>query len=237
MTMPSDPEPGATRTPPPNQANGLPSKLRVLLVDDQEAVRVAIARLLGGRGHEVVATGTGASALMKLREEYFDVLLCDVLLPEMSGLEILSQAMTLDNDLPVLMLSGANDVATAREALKRGAMDFLTKPVELDDLDLAVRSAGADRRERLNSLSRTADAADDAKLSAREFELQGGPLDGQKVHLHSRDLRLWVAKQPAGDLIWGTSEPATGVPRNAELLGSYGLSPASDTIVWAKKVE
>jgi DNA-binding NtrC family response regulator len=111
-------------------------------VDDQEAVRLAIARLLGGRGHEVVTAGTGAAALTKLREEYFDVLLCDVRLPEMSGLEILSQAMLLDRDLPVLMLSGASDVATAREALKRGAMDYLTKPIELDDLDLAVRSAG-----------------------------------------------------------------------------------------------
>ena len=234
MALPSDHEP---RAPRPDPANGFPSKLRVLLVDDQEAVRVAIARLLGGRGHEVIATGTGASALTKLREEYFDVLLCDVLLPEMSGLEILSQAMTLDHDLPVLMLSGANDVATAREALKRGAMDFLTKPVELDDLDLAIRSAGADRRERLNSSSRKSEAPEDAELSAREFELQGGPLDGQKVHLHSRDLRLWVAKRATGDLTWGTSEPSAGVPKNAELLGSYGLSLESDTIVWAKRVQ
>jgi hypothetical protein len=74
-------------------------------------------------------------------------------------------------------------------------------------------------------------------LSARDFDLQGGPLDGQKVHLHSRDLRLWVALRSSGEHVWGTSEPAAGVPVDAQLLGSYGLSLETDTITWTEKAE
>ena len=149
--MSSSPPPPPSHRPsggtPITEAAQLP-RLRVLIVDDQVPVLVALSSLLTSRGYEAVTADSGATALAKLRQEYFDVLLCDVRMPEMSGLEVLSEALRMDADLPVLMLTGVNDVATAREALARGAMDYLTKPIELDALDKSVRSAANERREK-----------------------------------------------------------------------------------------
>lgn len=207
----------------------LPEKLRVLIVDDNESVLSAIAALLRSRGYETVTATNGQSALAHLQDEYFDVLLCDVKMPQMSGLDVLSDALRIDVDLPVLMLTGANDVTSAREALKRGAMDFLTKPIELDDLDQAVGSAARDRRTRIDQLRA-------AELSARELELKDGPLDGRKVHLHDKSLRLWVALKPDGEHVWGASDPATGVPAGARYLGSYGLAADGSALHWTARL-
>ena len=120
---------------------GEPVNQRVLVVDDEETIRTAIARFLSSRGYQVVAEESGAAALTRLGKEKFDIMLCDVRMPEMSGLEVLPHALRCDADLAVLMLTAVNDASTATDALAQGAMDYLVKPIELATLERAVERA------------------------------------------------------------------------------------------------
>jgi putative two-component system response regulator len=114
---------------------------RLLVVDDEESIRNAIEKFLNARGYEVVSVDGGASALELLQAGRFDALLCDVRMPGMSGIEVVPRAIELRPDLAVLMLTAVNDAPTATEVLAQGAMDYLMKPVELDDLARAVERA------------------------------------------------------------------------------------------------
>ena len=151
----------------------LPDAFRVLVVDDDASVCASVVTLLNSRGHEAVGACSGAEALGRLQTEYFDVLLCDVRMPDMSGLELLTKALDLHPGMPVLMLSGMSAASTARDALHRGAMDYLTKPIELDELDRSVKAAA--RRRRSLAVPLPADT--------ENVELRGGPLDKRRVRI------------------------------------------------------
>jgi len=114
---------------------------RVLIVDDEDSVRTPLARYLGARGYDVRDAASGESALAALDLQGFEVVLCDVRMPAMSGLEVVPRALERDPDLAILMLTAVNDAPTATEALAHGAMDYLMKPIELADLERAVRRA------------------------------------------------------------------------------------------------
>jgi response regulator RpfG family c-di-GMP phosphodiesterase len=114
---------------------------RVLIVDDEETIRIALARFLRGRGYEVQVAESGPAALAILEQESFVVMVCDVRMPEMSGLEVVTRARRLDSDLAILMLTAVNDATTATDALSQGAVGYLVKPIELPDLHQAVERA------------------------------------------------------------------------------------------------
>ena len=114
---------------------------RVLIVDDEEAIRSAVSKFLRARGYDAVAVEGGVQALDQLQQERFDALLCDVRMPGMTGVDVVPRALELSPDLAILMLTAVNDAPTATEALSQGAMDYLMKPVELADLVLAVERA------------------------------------------------------------------------------------------------
>lgn len=212
-----------------------PERPRVLVIDDEEAVRTAIASLLGRRGCEAVTAESGPAALERLRAEYFDVLLVDVKMPGMSGLQLLSEALLLDRDLPVLMLTGMNDMATARDALARGAMDFLTKPIELDELDKAVKSATRYRRHELERQRTQQTDPASAAQAMEAVELNGGPLGGRRVRLEDRSFRLWVVIKPDGQHVWAAADLPRELPADTRLLGSYGMSSTDEAMTWEPK--
>jgi response regulator RpfG family c-di-GMP phosphodiesterase len=114
---------------------------RVLVVDDEAPVASAIARFLRTRGYEVETAPSGDAALERLEIESFAVILCDIRMPGLSGVEVVTRALALDEDLAVMMLTGVNDAPTATDALARGALDYLLKPVELTDLEQAIERA------------------------------------------------------------------------------------------------
>jgi response regulator RpfG family c-di-GMP phosphodiesterase len=137
----SDQSPSAARITRAFHAIGEPTVRRVLVVDDEDSIRNAIGKFLKARGYDVAVAESGDIALELLQRERFDALLCDVRMPGMSGTEVVPRAIELRPDLAVLMLTAVNDAPTATEALAHGAMDYLMKPVELDDLAKAVERA------------------------------------------------------------------------------------------------
>ncbi|MCA0377714.1 MAG: response regulator [Gemmatimonadetes bacterium] len=119
---------------------------RVLLVDDEATIRLALSRFLQSRGYVVDVADSGDAALTCLGRERYALMLCDLNMPGLSGLEIVPRALSADGDLAVIMLTAVNDAASATEALATGAFDYLTKPVELADLQAAVERALLRRR-------------------------------------------------------------------------------------------
>lgn len=115
-----------------------PAVKRVLIVDDEEAIRSALAKFLRATGFEVYTADSGPGALDLLARNKFVCMLCDIRMPDMSGLEVVPKALATDPDLAIMMLTAVNDAPTATDALSHGAMDYLMKPVELTTLRDAI---------------------------------------------------------------------------------------------------
>lgn len=128
-----------SRQPLTNRVIGDPEVRRLLVVDDEETIRIALAKFLRVRGYEVDVADSGTVALEMLRGRRYALMLCDIRLPGITGLELVPQAHALDPDLAVVMLTAVNDKLTAAESISLGAMDYLTKPVDLQDLLGAVQ--------------------------------------------------------------------------------------------------
>lgn len=114
--------------------------MRILLVEDEESIREALRLNLELEGYEVVATGNGKKALEYTQNQHFDLLLLDVMLPDVDGFTITEQVRLSNHDMPILMLT-AKDMAQDRVlGLKKGADDYLTKPFNLEELLLRVHN-------------------------------------------------------------------------------------------------
>lgn len=117
------------------------SDVAVLVVDDEEPIRNALQRFLKGLDLTVHTAGSGAEALDVLRQHPIALMLCDIRMPGMSGIDLVPQALEIAPDVAVVMLSAVNDATTAALCMQRGAMDYLTKPLDLDDLGRAIQQA------------------------------------------------------------------------------------------------
>jgi response regulator RpfG family c-di-GMP phosphodiesterase len=126
---------------PPQPADASTPPVRILVVDDEETIRLALGRFLRARGYEVHAVAAGQAALDAITPGAYALMLCDVRMPGLSGLDVVPRARAVDPDLAVVMLSAVNDAPTARSALTQGAADYLVKPVELAVLLQAVEKA------------------------------------------------------------------------------------------------
>jgi two-component system C4-dicarboxylate transport response regulator DctD len=104
---------------------------RLLLVDDEPTLRRVLKRSLSRAGFEVVEAANGELAMQLSRDESFDVVITDVRMPDMDGLDLLEQLLTDDPDLPVVLLTGSYEVSSREEAISIGAFDCLRKPTEL----------------------------------------------------------------------------------------------------------
>ncbi|MDB4998359.1 MAG: sigma-54 dependent DNA-binding response regulator [Myxococcaceae bacterium] len=112
--------------------------MRVLLVDDDAALSAILSDRLTARGYAVTLRGTAAAALEVTRDEDFDVVIADVDLPGMDGVELCKKVLELRPSLPVIMITALSSIAAAIGAIRAGAYDFLQKPFELEQLTLAI---------------------------------------------------------------------------------------------------
>ncbi|MCA9764184.1 MAG: sigma-54-dependent Fis family transcriptional regulator [Gemmatimonadetes bacterium] len=119
---------------------------RLLVVDDEESIRDILAQVLGYEGYEVITAGSGGEALHHYHEGPFDLVLLDVKMQGIDGLDTLAQLRDLDPDVRVVMISGHGSIGTAVQAVKDGAFDFLEKPLDSDRLLVTVQRALEHRR-------------------------------------------------------------------------------------------
>ena len=117
------------------------AKNTVLVVDDDHAHRTMLSTLLGGWGYEIREADDGATAIKMARECPFDLILMDIRMLKVSGLEALSEIKAYNPAIPVIIMTAYSSVETAVEALKKGAYDYLTKPLDFDELRLAMERA------------------------------------------------------------------------------------------------
>jgi putative nucleotidyltransferase with HDIG domain len=115
--------------------------ISVLIVDDEEPIRNALKKFLSQQGYDVVTASTGDEALRVLQRQKVSVLLLDVRMPGRSGIDLVPQVLELEPAIAVLMLTAVNDATTAALCMQRGAMDYLTKPIDLSDLARAILRA------------------------------------------------------------------------------------------------
>lgn len=172
----------------------------VFVVDDDGDVREGLSRLLRSAGWKVVEFASATSFLETRRDSSPGCLLLDVGMPEMSGPELHERLREVDAELPVIYLTGNGDVSTSVKAMKRGAMDFLEKPVDADVLLQVIAQAIArsqlllSRRDQLGEMERRV-----SRLSAREREVLDHVIRGR------------LNKQIAGDM--GIAEKTVKVHR------------------------
>ena len=113
---------------------------RVLLVEDEEHLQTTIKMNLEMDGYEVVAVGNGVDALKKFRDQRFNLVILDIMLPELDGYEVCEQIRLDDYNLPILFLTAKDGSQDIVKGLKKGADDYLTKPFNLEELMLRVRN-------------------------------------------------------------------------------------------------
>jgi DNA-binding NtrC family response regulator len=125
---------------------------RILIAEDEANLRLVLQKELERLGYRVQAAPDGEAALRKLEESNVDVLLCDINMPRIDGMEVLRRVHERPNPPEVIMLTGQATVETAVEAMKLGAYDYLTKPYRIAELDVRVRQAVEKRRLRVDNL-------------------------------------------------------------------------------------
>jgi two-component system response regulator AtoC len=116
-------------------------KIRVLVADDENNLRDLIVRELSRRGLEAEGVGDGEAALARLREDPYDVVVLDMKMPKKEGIEVLRELQDIPEHPQVIVMTGFQEVATAVEAMKLGAYDYLTKPTKIEELEVLVRKA------------------------------------------------------------------------------------------------
>lgn len=180
-----------TRPPPPPSSRRLGSdRPRLLLVEDDANLRTALVRSLHAR-FSVTAIDSGAAAAELLISQRFDVVLSDILLGGMNGIELLKLVRMHDLDVPVILMTGVPDLDGAIQALDLGALTYIKKP-----FDTAVLDAALERATKLAALAR-------AKREAIDAGLGGSPASGERGALAASFDRaldsMWIAYQPIVD--------------------------------------
>lgn len=114
---------------------------KILIIDDEKSIRNTLKEILEYEGYLVDEAGDGQSGLEKLENNEYEAVLCDIKMPKMDGIEVLTKVREQDDDTPFIMISGHATIDTAVEATKKGAYDFISKPPDLNRLLITLRNA------------------------------------------------------------------------------------------------
>src|SRR6476659_4527629 len=113
----------------------------ILIIDDEKAIRKTLSEILSFEGYKVDEASDGEEGLSKFKAKNYDVVLCDVKMPRIDGIEFLQKASECNPDVPIIMISGHGTIETAVEAVKKGAYDYISKPPDLNRLLITIRNA------------------------------------------------------------------------------------------------
>ncbi len=113
----------------------------ILIIDDEKAIRKTLTEILSFEGYKIDEASDGEDGLKRFREKSYDVVLCDIKMPKLDGIEFLQKAGEINPDVPIIMISGHGNIETAVEAVKKGAYDYISKPPDLNRLLITIRNA------------------------------------------------------------------------------------------------
>ena len=170
----------------------------ILIVDDEDSIRISLRGILEDEGYTVVEAESGQAAIDYLNANSIDLVLLDVWMPGMDGLETLSHIHQSDPDLPVVMISGHGTIETAVTAIKQGAYDFIEKPLSLNKVLIII-----ERALEISALKR-----ENSQLKEHSDESTGGPMGASDAILQLREQISRVAPLDTWVLI--TGENGTG---------------------------
>ena len=113
----------------------------ILIIDDEKAIRKTLSEILSYEGYKIDEAADGEEGIKKFSTTTYDVVLCDIKMPRMDGLEFLEKAKEINADVPIIVISGHGNIETAVEAVKKGAFDYISKPPDLNRLLITLRNA------------------------------------------------------------------------------------------------
>ncbi len=175
---------------------------KILIAEDDESLRTILKKMFVKKGFEVETALNGEMALLKLQQQIFDVAILDLKMPERSGLEVLSLIRKEKPHLPLILMTAQDTMKNAVEAMKQGAYDYITKPFELDELEIIVDRALETGRlsEEIKSLK--------AEIKLQKFDRQA-KIIGQSKPI--REIYKLIGKVAASDVpVLITGESGTG---------------------------
>jgi two-component system alkaline phosphatase synthesis response regulator PhoP len=164
-------------------------KISILLVEDEENLHEALKLNLELEGYEVTSAFDGAQALKAIHQEYFNLIVLDVMLPGIDGISIAETVRVQNNDVPILMLSAKNTSADRVLGLKKGADDYLTKPFNLEELLLRIQKL-VEKNKRIESKSSLGDKYAFGKNTLDFKALEAVNKKGQRIQLSKKEAML-----------------------------------------------
>ena len=165
--------------------------MKVLVIDDERAIRYSMKEILEMEGYEVETAENGEEGLSKAEKEKYDAIFCDIKMPVMDGTEVLVKAVEAGIESPVIMVSGHADIQTAVDCIKKGAFDFIEKPLDLNRILITLKNA----TDKANLVTQT-------KILKKK--VYGQQMVGESAGItHVREIIEKVAPTDAGVLITG----------------------------------
>ena len=167
--------------------------MRILIIDDERSIRNSLKEILVDEGYEVDTAEDGVMALEMVDKEKYSVIFCDIKMPGMDGIEVLDKMIQAGIDAAVVMISGHGDITTAVECIKKGAFDFIPKPLDLNRILITIKNA----TEKVSLVKET---------RILKKKVYGQPMVGESpAILHIKDMIEKVAPTDARVLIIGSN--------------------------------
>jgi two-component system nitrogen regulation response regulator NtrX len=113
----------------------------ILIIDDEKSIRKTLTEILTYEGYKIDEASDGEEGLKKFKEKNFDLVLCDIKMPKLDGIEFLEKAKEINDEVPIIIISGHGNIETAVEAVKKGAYDYISKPPDLNRMLITLRNA------------------------------------------------------------------------------------------------
>lgn len=184
----------------------------LLIVEDEESLREALKLNLELEDYEVTTAETGSGAIKAVKQEYFDLIILDIMLPEIDGITVCENIRTQNNDVPILFLSARNSSNDRIEGLKKGGDDYMTKPFDLEELLLRVDKL-ITKNKKLKERKYTPDVYAFGKCKI-DFTAQiGKDKDGKSIELSKKEVALLklliehknevVSREHILQVVWG----------------------------------
>lgn len=167
--------------------------MKILIIDDERSIRNSLKEILADEGYDVDVAENGAQGCSMVEKEKYDVIFCDIKMPEMDGMEVLEKFNQMGIDAAVVMISGHGDIDTAVECIKKGAFDFIQKPLDLNRILITIKNA----TDKVHLVKET---------RILKKKVYGQPMIGESAPLqHIREMIEKVAPTDARVLIIGSN--------------------------------